>query len=392
MNKKCDTCKLVKIVYCTDTVCCPGGTQMITMVKASALAEVNGFEVWIVVTDNKGKPIFPISDKVHLVDLDVNYYEYDWKGTAYWLWSKVAKGCLHRKRLRALLESVAPDYVISTGTSEKFFLPYLKVTSDPVYIREFHFDKWFRLRAATSFIAKMCAIFVNMYDYMWKIKSYDAIVVLTEEDKTLNWKGWKNVYVIPNPLTKQYTSVSTLKNKVVVAVGRLVPQKNLASLIRVWRKVADVHPDWILQIWGNGSLHDELENQIVEQKLYGKVMLMGYADDVMEKMSRASVFALSSSYEGFGLVIVEAMSVGVPVVSYACPAGPRDIIEDGADGFLVNNGDEDTFADKICYLIEHEEERARMGKMALAKSKKYDVDIIVKKWVDFFNEMKMSEK
>lgn len=380
----------MKVVYCTDTVCCPGGTQLVTIVKANALAEIDGYEVWIVVTDNKGESMLPISDKVHLVDLDVNYYEYDWKGFVFWLWGKMVKGNQHKKRLKNLLEKISPDYVISTGTSEKFFLPSLKVTSNPIFVREFHFEKWFRSRAASSFVSKLSAILANLYDYKWKIKGYDAIVVLTETDKNDNWKDEKNVYVIPNPLTRKSVYCSGQHDKVVVTAGRLVYQKNFESLVRVWEKVARRHADWILQIWGNGALRDELSGQIRLLGLQGKVMLMGYSDDVMDKMSQASVFALSSRYEGFGLVILEAMSVGLPVVSYACPAGPKDLIDDSEDGFLIDNGDEDMFAEKICYLIEHEEERVRMGKNAIMKSEKYSIEAVMKRWVEFFDSLKES--
>lgn len=380
----------MKVVYCTDTVCCPGGTQLVTIVKANALAEIDGYEVWIVVTDNKGESMLPISDKVHLVDLDVNYYEYDWKGFVFWLWGKMVKGNQHKKRLKNLLEKISPDYVISTGTSEKFFLPSLKVTSNPIFVREFHFEKWFRSRAASSFVSKLSAILANLYDYKWKIKGYDAIVVLTETDKNDNWKDEKNVYVIPNPLTRKSVYCSCQHDKVVVTAGRLVYQKNFESLVRVWEKVARRHADWILQIWGNGALRDELSGQIRLLGLQGKVMLMGYSDDVMDKMSQASVFALSSRYEGFGLVILEAMSVGLPVVSYACPAGPKDLIDDSEDGFLIDNGDEDMFAEKICYLIEHEEERVRMGKNAIMKSEKYSIEAVMKRWVEFFDSLKES--
>lgn len=144
----------------------------------------------------------------------------------------------------------------------------------------------------------------------------------------------------------------------------------------------------VLQIWGNGALRDELSAQINQCGLQGKVMLMGYSDDVMDKMSQASVFALSSRSEGFGLVILEAMSVGLPIVSYACPAGPKDLIDDTEDGFLIDNGDEDMFAEKICYLIEHEEERVRMGKNAIMKSEKYSIEAVMKRWIEFFDSLK----
>ena len=104
-------------------------------------------------------------------------------------------------------------------------------------------------------------------------------------------------------------------------------------------------------------------------------------------MLKASAFVLTSIFEGFGLVIVEAMSCGLPVVSYACPCGPKDIISEGKDGYLVPVNDEEALAEKICLLIEDEEKRKEMGKAAKAKAEQYSVEHITDMWMKLFNAL-----
>lgn len=376
----------MKIVYCTDSICYPGGIQTITIVKANALANIPGNEVWIVVTDNKQSPLKPLVG-VKLVDLDVNYYDNDWRGHFYVIKDVLLKRKIHKKRLWKVLDDIRPDVVISTGTSEKNFLPSLKIQSDPVFIREIHSEKNYRKRHAVDWKDLLMAYVGDWIDYGHNIKKYHKIAVLTEEDRTLNWKGHKNVVVMPNPITADFGEQADCNAKVVVAAGRLVRPKNFISLIRCWKIVAEKFPDWRLEIWESGHQESVLKNEIAELNLKGKVFLMGYSSDIYGKMKEASIYVLSSVFEGFPLVLIEAMSVGLPVVSYSCPTGPKDIVEDGKNGFLVPVNDEMKMAEKICTLIEDENLRKMMGKEAFLSSKKYKIEVIAERWMNLFQQL-----
>ena len=378
----------MKIVYCTDSVCHAGGIQRITVAKANALADIEGNEVWIVVTDNKRpKPVLPISGKVHLVDLDVNYFEDDWKSRLHVLKGIFVKRREHKRKLQQFLNTISPDIVISTGTSEKNFIPRMKVASHPSFVREIHCTSNYRQLAANGWFEKLSAWAGDIIDYHYYIREYDKIVVLTDEDKQLHWKKNDKVEVIPNPLTTEHNKRSTLKNKTVITAGRLTAPKNFASLISTWKIVNKHHPDWKLEIWGEGNLRNELRQQIENLQLKDSANLMGYTDDIISKFAEASIFVCTSQFEGFGLVIVEAMSCGLPVVSYSCPCGPKDIITDGTDGFLVSIGDEQKMAERINYLIEHLDSRLKMGQAALDKSKQYSTDVITSKWMELFDSI-----
>ena len=381
----------MRIVYCLNSIRYLGGIQRVTVVKANALANIEGNEVYIVVTDNKNGVITePLSSKVHLIDLDINYYEDDYKSRWNVLKGIFIKRREHKKRLASVLNKIQPDIVISVGQSEKNMIPSIKGKWKT--IREFHFVKDYRLRQAKSFFDKILAWGGNWYDFNLKIKGYDHIVTLTHEDKEMNWKGWKNVSVIPNPSTFQTDKTSTLNEKKVISVGRLTPQKNYASLIRAFKNVVDKHPDWTLEIYGDGPQEMELKSLIDKLNLKRHVFLKGFSSNIKEVMTNASIFALSSIFEGFGLVIVEAMACGLPVVSYECPCGPKDIITEGKDGFIVKVNDENALADKINLLIGKEKLRQQISNAAIIKAEQYNINNITPMWMQLFTTLNNENK
>ena len=212
-------------------------------------------------------------------------------------------------------------------------------------------------------------------------------MVLTHEDRELNWKGDPKVAVIPNPVEVRHGHISSLEKKRIIAVGRLVLLKNFASLVKAFSLVAMRHPDWQLDIFGDGPEKSRLQTLITSLGLDDKVRLRGNTNRVIEEMVDSSMLAMTSKFEGFGVVLIEAMSVGLPVVSYAYPCGPKDIITDGEDGFLVNPGKEEEMAEKICYLIEDESMRQRMGINGLKKASRFALDKVIWQWMELFQEL-----
>lgn len=352
------------------------------MVKANALARIPGNEVWVVVTDAQQEPIIPLQG-THLVDLGVKYFE-----VTNGIMGILKKKRLHKKLLERYLNDIKPDVVIAVGGCEKGVVPLLKVYPKPVLIRELHLERHYRFRKQIKNIKEwLYAWGGDQYDYHWVMKKYDHIVLLTNEDRQRYWQGWKNVSVIPNPITSQFDRKSNCDVKKAIAVGRLTHQKNFSALIRIWRTVAVHHPDWQLEIWGEGELQRAIQQQIEEAGLENGIFLRGYTSEALRKMSKASMYLLSSYYEGLPLVMIEAMSVGLPVVSFMCPTGPQDILDDGRTGYLVPVGEENLFAEKVCRLIEDESLRKTMGKAALEESRKYRVDTIIPLWMNLFQEL-----
>lgn len=380
----------MKIVYCVNSIKYLGGIQRVTIVKANALASIPSNDVYIVVADNKGGVMLsPLSDKVHLVDLNVNYYEDDWKSKFYVIKGIIIKRIEHKKKLKAFLNQLQPDVVISVGLSEKNFLPLIK--GPWLKIREFHFERNYRLDLAQSFFQRVVAVLGNLCDSFF-LKKYDKIVSLTKEDVEKNWKGFDNIAVVPNPITVNVSQVAELKQKRVVALGRLSPQKNFASLIRAFKLVVAVHPDWELIIYGDGSQKGMLLKLVEDLGLKNNVKLPGYTGNITQALLDSSIFALSSVFEGFSLVILEAMACGVPVVSYACPCGPRDLIREGVDGFLVPVNNEKLMAERLNFLIENENARIKAGRSAKIRSMDFSLDNVTRIWMDLFNTLLQSKK
>lgn len=381
----------MKIVYCTDIIYTFGGVEIVTLLKANALSKIPGNQVWLVVSDNKYSTLTQQA-AVSVMDLAVHYYEHDAEGFFRSVIDNIRMRKVHRERLEKALNNIQPDIVISTGRLTKFFLPTLKITSHPVFIREIHTEKYYKRHSATTWKEQLVARVGEIYDYGWKIKKYDKIVTLTNADKQGSWEKWDKVVAIPNPLTHEPKQRATFNSKIAITIGRLNKIKNFNSLINIWGKVVLRHPDWVLQIWGTGECQKELETQIKEMELTENVRLMGYTTMVGEQLSKASLFVCSSKSEGFSLATLEAMSVGLPAVAYHCPGGIPYVIKDGVTGYLVSLNDEDTFAEKVCTLIEDEEMRKKMGNAALKESEQYSLDNVISKWMTLFRELLMEKR
>lgn len=374
----------MKIVYCINSIQEIGGISNVVKIKANTFAE-KGHEVYIAVSDHDSNIPVDISDKVLIEDLKVKYYEDDWKSKLRILKGIFIKRRIHKKRLTQFLNKIEPDIVISVGQCEKYFLPEIK--GNWKTIREFHYDKNYRLRDSNGIIKKILSGIINLYDYHYKIKKYDKIVVLTDIDKKINWRNNSKVVVIPNPVSKDWFKFSNLDNNNIIAVGRLVKVKNFSSLINAFRLVVNKYPNWRLFIYGDGELKNQLQEQIVATNLSNNVFLKGNCPDIIAIMNQFSMFVMSSLHEGMPIAMLQAMACGLPVISYDCPYGPGCLIKDGENGYLVPLNKEAMLAKRICDLIENYEKRKEMGNHALDCAQSYKSEIIYLKWINLFKNL-----
>jgi glycosyltransferase involved in cell wall biosynthesis len=212
----------------------------------------------------------------------------------------------------------------------------------------------------------------------------DALVVLTDADR----HDYEEVLAgretriarIPNAVPRVPGKPRDERQKVVLAAGRLTWQKGFDLLIDAFVPIAREHPDWQLRIYGEGNREQRLRRRILRHGVYNNVFLMGATQRLGEFMSRASLFALSSRYEGFGMVIVEAMSKGLPVVSFDCPRGPAEIIDPGRDGVLVPPQDVAGMTQALLELIHDGDKRQRFGVAAVEKAQKFEIGEIGGQW------------
>lgn len=211
----------------------------------------------------------------------------------------------------------------------------------------------------------------------------DAVVTLTERDRAAHAAalgGRGCVVCLPNAGPPVAGHPAPLTAPVVVAAGRLTAQKAFDRLIRAFAPVAARHPEWTLRIYGAGPQRPALERLIQRRCLTGRVELMGRTRDLPAVLAGASVFALSSRFEGMPLVILEAFAAGVPVVSFDCPTGPGELIANGRDGLLVPDADVRALTAALRILIEDAPRRRRMGAAAQARAALQGPAVITARW------------
>ena len=374
----------MRVVYCLNSLASFGGVAIITIAKADALSRNSENKIFIISQcDDSGCTCVPVSSNVGLLGMrqDNLTWRHPWV-----LFQQAMKLPSIIKRFRGTLLEINPDIVISTGGFDRWLVPFAKGPWST--IREIHVVKDYRKRLQRPFFLRITSFLDEFFENHFLLRSFDRIVVLTEEERTSRWNKDKKVCVIPNPVRFTKSSLSPLKNKRILACGRLCYQKNYSSLLRAIRPVFDRFPDWSLDIIGEGEEYTLLRNEIKLLSLENNVFLRGTQANIQEWMSHSSLFVSTSRFEGFSLVLVEAMSCGVPVVSYSCPTGPKDIIDDGIDGFLVPPGDEISLSQRICTLIEDEALRKRMGIAALKKSERYSIERIIDMWLSLFEELR----
>lgn len=375
-----------KIVYCTPSLYIPGGVERVLTTKANYLAEVAGYDMTIVLTDGKGKaPYYPLSPKVHIVQLDIRFEELWHLSFLQKIPVYLKKQCAYRKKLTATLMELRPDITVSLLRREINFITSIKDGSKKIGEIHVNKDNYRNFEANDSNFIK------NMFAKWWmrnlinKLKRLDHFIVLTNEDKE-KWAGITNISVIPNPISSLPKQTSTLDSKQVIAVGRYAYQKGFDMLIQAWKKISMKHPDWKLSIYGSGNKQSYLD-LVKELNLEESCCLNDAVTDINERYCESSILAFSSRFEGFGMVLVEAMSCGLPCVSFACPCGPKDIITDGKNGYLVEPENIESLAERICQLIENEELRKEMGKEARKRAEDFTEEKIMCQWVDLFENI-----
>ncbi len=367
-----------------------GGMEHVTIAKANALVQLPECEVGIAIADSKGFPeniIQPLSTDVRVFDLNTPFLDHPAKSPIGFL----GKMNSLRKSLQHTIDTWHPDIVISTGQIDRYVFPFLKQTSpEYVKIREHHFASTYKLIEDIALNGKAGWLRRIAYRFESHIlfRFFDFNAFLTHEDYENNApKGDVRFGYVHNPSTATSNhATSAPRDKIILAAGRMTLQKDFASLIRIWAKVQHKN-GWILRILGEGELHEELSELVATLGLGQEVQLPGFSTDVAAEMSRASLFAATSKWEGLPLVQVEAMACGCPVISYRTPYGPADVIRNGVDGILITLGDEQKFADTLQHLINHPDEIKRMSSKASERAEHFSINRITNIWMEKYESL-----
>lgn len=360
-----------------------GGMERVLANKANYLSKL-GYQVIIITTDQQGRnPFFALHRNIKCIDLAINYTADLDKNLFERTLSYYKKQKQHKKKLQDILNQIKPDITISMFDNDASFISGIDDGSKK--IAEIHFSRFKRLQYGNKGLKGLIDWYRNYHDHK-VAKRFDKFIVLTNEDKGY-WGDLPNIAVIPNANSFESNQRAPLTRKQVIAVGRYDYQKGFDELIHIWSLVYLQYPDWKLKIYGHGPLEHKLQSLINSLGLQQSISLIPPTKEIQQAYFDSSILAMTSRYEGLPMVLLEGQVCGLPLVSYACKCGPKDIITDRDNGFLIPHGDRQLFADKLKLLMRSWSLRSKMGEASKNNAANYTQDKVMNKWINLFSEL-----
>lgn len=377
----------MKILYIINKMTNLAGIERILTCKMNYLSEKTDYSVFLATYEQPDQALsFQLNKKITYQPIKAPIPQREGMTLFGWMKAYFSARKIFKHKFRDVLIDIHPDIVICTS----YAYPVLDVIIDTS--RHIHAKTIMESHVKGDTVSMKYFVYNHMTArlfFIWdsyimkKLNNVDCIVTLTQDDKNF-WKRyvWR-VEVIPNLLTIAPKKVIDYRSKRVIAAGRYVYQKGFDMLLEAWHSIDKDFSDWHLFIYGNGKR--KLYQQIVDKyKMNCNTHLMDATKDIAEEFSKSSIFVLSSRFEGFGLVLAEAMSCGLPCISFDCPHGPRDIITDREDGLLVENGNVEALASAIEQLMTNDTLRETLGKRAAENINRYSPERVIEQWDNLF--------
>jgi glycosyltransferase involved in cell wall biosynthesis len=355
----------MRILYISTRIDGSGGLQRSLSVRLNYLAKM-GYEIYLLTTNSENRALyFPLDKKINYIERQhvSGFFDY-------------------RKLIQSTYKEVNPDLVIVSDNGLKgFLIPYF-ISNKTKIIYELHVTKEQLVTDNNKFFGTLG---ISKILITKSSKKFSAFVVLSKKEAE-KW-NLKNLSIIPNPITLPNSKISSLENKKAIFVGRLKLVKGVDFLVQVWEKVNQKYPDWTLEVYGEKFPEFDMEKAINDKGLNHSAFVFKPVYDIQNKYSQASIFLMTSRIEPFGLVLTEAMSCGLPCVSFDAPEGPSSIIEDNQNGFLISCFDVESFSKKVIELIENVNLRKKIGVSAKKSSLKYNQEKIMEQWIMLYEKV-----
>lgn len=354
----------MKLLYIVPKIKNAGGVARVLSIKANYFVEHFNYEVHILSQNEESElPFYDFNSEIVFHNITLN-------GDAF----KFLKS--YKNQLNQTIQKIKPDVILVADNGLKAFVfPFIIKTKTPI-VFEIHGSKYIEEKfQKNDFFSKS----IQKFKYRFKdfgTRKFTKTVVLSEESLK-EWKV-KGGVVIPNPSWIKTEKTSGLKNKKVIAIARNSYEKGLERLLLIWKKINEKHPDWILDIY---------TDEVASLAEIPSVNYFPFTKNIEEKYLESSIYAMTSRTEGFPMVLLEAMSSGLPCIAYDCPIGPRTIIMNAENGFLIPDNNIEMYVEKLSFLMENEEVRLQFGKDAKQTSEHYSVEKIMEKWKQFFEEL-----
>ncbi len=380
----------MKILYIINKMTNLAGIERILTCKMNYLSEKTDYSVFLVTYEQPNQALsFQLNNIITYQPINAPIPQREGMTLFGWMKVYISARKVFKREFNNLLKNIHPDIVICTG----YAYPVLDIIIDAS--RQFNAKTIMESHVKGDTVSMKKYIFnhtlaslLSFWDYyiLNKVKKADCVVTLTQEDKEF-WESYaKRIEVIPNILTITPKKVVDYRTKRIIAAGRFVHQKGFDLLLEAWHMINKDVSDWHLYIFGNEN-REPYQKIVDKYQMNDNTHLMGATKDIAEEFSKSSIFVLSSRFEGFGLVLAEAMSCGLPCVSFDCPYGPRDIITDREDGILVENGNIEALSKAIEQLMTDEDLRQSMGEKALINVARYDSSNIMNRWEELFSSL-----
>lgn len=362
--------KNIKICFVNGAVARSGGTERVGTIIANSLSRA-GYDIYYLSCWNHGKPYFQLDRSIHL--------EY--------LLDPKTEGKLYRtyiypiEKMHRYIKRNQIDVLVDIDTELSIYSAYAIKGTKCKLISWEHFNYWtmLRLKESRRFRAKKL---VNKYA--------SKLVVLTEQDRIAHIENLgfteQQVIAIPNPCTNVAETSYDFDKKVFLTVGRLTFPKGYDRLLEAWNIIEEDIPDWKLIILGSGEDEDALKKQRDDLELK-HVEFVPHTSDVGSFYSSASAYVLSSRYEGFPMVLLEAETYGLPVIAFDCKTGPKDLVLDRENGYLVEDGNIEELAQIMLSFTKDKEAAIRMSDKSKHFVKQFNLDTITRKWEKIIEEV-----
>ena len=357
----------MNIIYVIEDYSENGGVERIVSDKANTLSTQYRHNVTLIsVYRDKRKEMNELDDSVKLIHLDVPFARKSNNQIMQFI-SRIYIMLLAIRRLNKAVCTLNPDIIFFATTLGAILLPFCRTKARKIY---------------ESHLAKNYNPFNKLF-FLTEIKA-ERIVCLTNHDAKL-FKHAKHVDVIPNYIGDVSSLVKDYSVKKAIAVGRLEHQKGFDILIDCWKEIASKYPDWQLDIYGYGSCHNDLQQQIQSLHLEGKVRLCGRNNNIMDVLPQYSLHLMTSRYEGLPMTLIEAQSCGLPSVVFDYQYGASDIVSNEYNGLIIEQGNRKLFIEAAMKMMSSKYLRKEYGTNAIAISKQYNRENIINKWIQLIN-------
>jgi glycosyltransferase involved in cell wall biosynthesis len=362
----------MKILYIAPDITDSGGISRVLSLKTNYLIKELNYDVSILSVNDC------LSNRFYDFEPAIKWYNCkESKNTILFLKNYISL-------IKKTISAEKPDCIVVCDAVLWLSIPWFVKTEIPI-IFETHFSVFFEKSKNKSLYSKFRAKLVRFLKQK-TVGKFSCIVYLTNEE-SLERRSKKSI-VIPNPLPFTVNNKAALVNKKAMAVCMNPYVKGLDRLVLIWSKIIKNHPDWELDVYGNWESNDVFQKMVSDLNISRSVNFLPPTTDIQNSYNQSSLFLMTSRTEAFGMVLIEAMSSGVPCIAYDCPTGPRTIIDEGINGFLIEDDNLDSFVQKTELLIEDENLRILMGKNAKNSVSKYDLDSVMMQWKSLFEEVK----